>query len=76
MANGTLSEEMQFWGQLPRHSPQPSHLPVMKYPSTASSAPPKENEALSTGFFDRSNHSPLPSYTRKAVRARMDSSVG
>ena len=40
---------------------QPIQASVMKYPSGSFVAPPKVKDARSIGFFERSNHSPVPS---------------
>ena len=58
---GMESVKMQFCGQTVPHFPQPVQSPDMTYPSGFAALPPKANETRSIGFFERSNHSPVPS---------------
>jgi len=60
--NGILSCLMQPCGHTATQLPHPIQLSVMKYPSVFFSTPPNVKEALSIGFLERSNHSPLPSH--------------
>ena len=60
---------IQLCGHTERHFPKPMQSSVIKYPSISVRPPPNENEKRSIGFFERSNHSPCPSYRQNTISA-------